>query len=74
MRDSFLSHDQKKRIQIEVLNRFGINKTTGQLGLPYPGESSDLPRIDMDPELERKTQRLHRGAHLARLAYLAPHK
>jgi hypothetical protein len=74
MRDSFPSHDQKKRIQIEVLNRFGINKTTEQLELPYPGESSDLARIDMDSELERKTQRVHRGAHLARLAYLAPHK
>jgi hypothetical protein len=32
-----------------------INKTTGQLRLPYPGESSDLARIDMDSGLQRKT-------------------
>jgi hypothetical protein len=32
-----------------------LNKTTGQLGLPYPGESSDLARIDMDSGLQRKT-------------------
>jgi hypothetical protein len=32
-----------------------LNKTTGQLGLPYPGESSDLARIDMDSELQCKT-------------------
>jgi Protein of unknown function (DUF2911) len=32
-----------------------LNKKTGQWGLPYPGESSDLARIDMDSGLQRTT-------------------
>ena len=31
-----------------------LNKHTGQWGMPYPGESSDLARIDMDSTLQRK--------------------
>lgn len=30
-----------------------INKTTGQWGMPYPGESTDLARIEMDTVLQR---------------------
>jgi len=30
-----------------------LNKTTGQWGMPYPGSSSDLARIDMDAALLR---------------------
>jgi hypothetical protein len=32
-----------------------LNKKSGQWGMPYPGESSDLARIDMDSALQRKT-------------------
>ncbi len=32
-----------------------INTNTGQWGMPYPGQSSDLARIDMDSGLQRKT-------------------
>jgi hypothetical protein len=30
-----------------------LNRKTGQVGLPDPGESSDLARIDRDSELRR---------------------
>ena len=32
-----------------------LNKMTGQWGMPYPGESSELARIDMNSGLQRKT-------------------
>ena len=38
MRDSFLSHDQKKRIQLAVLNRFGIRLMSIQ-------EECERPRL-----------------------------
>jgi hypothetical protein len=32
-----------------------LNKKTGQWGMPYPGKSSELARIDMDSGIQRKT-------------------
>ena len=37
MRDSFLSHDQKKRIHLAVLNRFGIKLMSLEEERQYPG-------------------------------------
>jgi hypothetical protein len=32
-----------------------LNRRTGTWGMPYPGKSRDLARIDMDSGLHRKT-------------------
>jgi hypothetical protein len=32
-----------------------LNRSTGERGMPYPGKSRDLARIDIDSGLQRKT-------------------